>query len=75
VKVPVAALNLVWTSTEVPISVGNISYAATVPVALTFPARLLAEEQFGYLLIGETYSGGGIAQIIRIELPYEVKMK
>jgi hypothetical protein len=63
-------LNDVRTSTNLPISVGDMSYAVTVPAVLTFSGRESEEEDFGHLRIVETYTGGSAEQIIRVKLPH-----
>jgi len=69
VTVTASKLNDLRTSTNLPISVGDISYAATVPVVLTFSARGSEEEDFGHLRIVETYTGGTAEQFLRVKLP------
>jgi hypothetical protein len=70
VKVTLAELNGTPTSTALPVSLGDLSYAASATVTLTFPTRERAEEGDGFLRIVETYAGGTDEQVVRVKLPH-----
>jgi hypothetical protein len=75
VNVTVAVLDDAWTSTTLPLDTGNLAYAGSDTVSLTFPGR--AEEwhcwKEGRLGIVETYTGDIAAQILPVKLPCNIQ--
>jgi len=64
-----AELNSRQTSTAVPISVGNLPYAAFATATVTFSASAGALGSLALLKVSETYSGGTAGGGFRVTLP------
>lgn len=69
VTVTAAELHGTPVSTALPLNLGNLSYAGSATITLTFPSRKPIDGDDSLLTITETYAGGTAKEVLRVELP------